>query len=161
MVRGQEAFSLVEVVMAMSIMGIIAAATFLLLDSGLDGYDTGGRNLDVGAQVSDLHLALRSEVARSSAVTFANGDSLHLTLASGLDVAYASRPTLQGRDVFRWSNRTGTWREDPLMALATLVDRPDAPSRLEFSLGADSEVVAEVTTGAVDFRTVVHRWSQP
>ena len=161
MVRGHEAFTLVEIVMATSIMGIIAAATFLLLSSGLAGYDTGSRNLNASAHVCDFHLALRSEVARCDDVTFAAGDSLHLRLPGGTDVAFASRPVANGREVFRWSNQSGTWRENPLMALATLLDLPDSPSSLRFSLGPSSEVVTEVTTAAIDFRTVVHRWSAP
>ncbi len=160
-VRQNSGFSLVEVLIAISLTGIVGAAVFFLLDVGLKAHDS-ARELSmdvVGA--SETATRLRADLARSSSVAYAGPDSLELALPNGDAVAYASRLGSVGVELYRSIRSGGQWKENPMRPLALLSDGHGESGRIDFEAVGSQRVRARIWTNGRPFVVEGSLWRTP
>ena len=137
-------FTVAEVLVAMALAAIVAAAAFVLLDAGVA---LGERGTEIGLStvgLADTLVRLRADLARADDVRHAGPDSLHLRLPDGRQVAWAGRTVAGGLEVFRSVDEGSGLVPSPLRPVAELADGPSWPAGLDFHEEGDGRVRAHL-----------------
>lgn len=154
-------FTLVEVLISIGVTGVVAAAVFLLLDSGISAHDRGAEmSSDLGG-VSEAATLLRADLARSATIDHAGPDSLQLTLPSGTGIRWVVRDGGDERWLYRSVDEGGGWSESPMRPVAVLESDHGLSAGIDFVDLPDGRLEAIVHSHGDRYRITGARWSQP
>ena len=157
--QNAKGFSLVEVMIAIGITGLVAGAVFMLLEGSMNSHAKGHDNSLSIASFSRSMMAIRGDIGRSNSTSHATSDSLLLVMPSGNQVSYSSFVDGDDLMVFRWENDGGGWKRSPGRALSTLKTvLGDSPS-LSFTENADSSISTQLVGGGSTLEFSSRKWA--
>jgi len=154
-------FTLVEVLISTSILAVVAAATYLLLDTGLRARSTTHEESRGIGAFSRTLLLIRGDIARSERILFLGADSLAMQSPTGERISYATRRSIAGAEIFRSVDEGSGWIERPLRAVATLYDQPDQQAYMSFTDGVGGTVTVELMSDGHRIRFAAGSWMSP
>lgn len=158
---GAGGFTLVEVLVSVGITGVVAAAVFLLLDSGIAAHERGSELSADLAGLSETATLLRADVSRSSEIDYAGLDSLHLSLPGGTEIRWAVRDFGSERRLYRSIDDGSGWTESPMRPLAVLQAGHGVTPGVDFMEMAKGRLEAVVHSHGDFYRVSGAQWRDP